>query len=112
MTEPDALEAALRRGFAEPDHPVWKIVNWFPPTELGQQALAAYERDLPDMLPTSRGQWVAYHGEQQIGVGPSNARLYDEALSRGFSPDEIAICQIEPLGGKEIIGMGMLAAER
>jgi hypothetical protein len=109
MTEPDPLEAALRRGFAEPDHPVWKVVNWFPPTELGQQALVAYERDLSALLPASRGQWVAYHGGQQIGFGPSNARLYDEALSRGFSPAEIVICQIEPLGGKESSGTGMVA---
>ena len=49
MAEPDPLEEALKRGFPEPDHPVWKMVNVFPPTELGREAWGAYERDLPEL---------------------------------------------------------------
>jgi hypothetical protein len=93
-------------GLPEPDHPVWQMANIFPDSPLGEQAWAAFERDLPGLLETSRGQWAAYHGAQRLAVGPQHTRLYEECIRRGLSPDEFVICEIEPNEGYEVLGMG------
>jgi hypothetical protein len=93
-------------GLPEPDHPVWQMANIFPPTPLGEQAWAAFEQDLPRLLETSRGQWVAYHGSQRLAVGPQHTRLYEECIRRGLSPEEFVICQIDPFDGYEVLGLG------
>jgi hypothetical protein len=83
------------------------MVNVFPDTPFGQQAWLAHQRELPRLLEAARGQWVAYHGDRCLGVGPVHLRLYEECLARGFSPGELVICQIEPIEGEERIGMGV-----
>ncbi len=89
------------------DHPVWRIVNYFPPTELGEKAWQALERDMPLLLSEARGQWAAYHAEERLGVGPKILELYQECLRRGFPPEECVICRIEPMGETEYIGLGL-----
>ncbi len=91
---------------SEPDHPVWRMANEFPPNEFGEEAWAAYGRELPHLLETSRGQWVAYHGGKRLGIALLPASLYDEVAGRGLSPEEWVICKIEPIVGREAIGMG------
>jgi hypothetical protein len=98
--------------FPDPEHPVWKMVNQFPGTELGDQAWAAFERELPELLLHHQGQWVAYHGGQRIGVGPRNTELYEDCLRRGLVPEEqCVICQIEPSEGMEVLGLGGCTVE-
>src|SRR5437764_1234319 len=36
--------------FPDPNHPAWQIAGWFPGTPLGEQAWAAFNRDLPELL--------------------------------------------------------------
>lgn len=53
----------------------------------------AYWRDLPSLLPLAsrRRQWVAYHGDEQIGFGRTETELYQECLRRGLNRDEFYI---------------------
>jgi hypothetical protein len=97
----------MRPEMPGPEHPVWRIVGFFPPAELGEKAWSALERELPLLVSTSRGQWAAYHADERVGVGPKIGELYEECLRRGFSPDECVICRIEPIGEEVIIGLGM-----
>ena len=94
-----------------PDHPVWRIVGFFPPGEFGEKAWQALNRDLPFLLLESRGQWVAYHADERLGVGPKITELYEACLRRGFPPDECVICCIEPIEGEEAIGFGLYHLE-
>ena len=93
-------------GLPEPDHPAWQIANVFPDSPLGQQAWLAHQRDLPRLLEIAQGQWVAYRGADCLGVRSSHLRLYEECVARGFSPEELVICQVEPIAGQESVGMG------
>jgi hypothetical protein len=80
-------------------------------TELGAQAWAAFERDLPQLLERSRRQWVAYLGSQQLGISHTPTELFDECLHRGFSPEEFVIALVEPVGGTEAVGLGLGSIE-
>ena len=51
--------------------------------ELGQQALRAFERELPQLWEERPGQWVAYRGEQRVGFAKQQHELYRTASSRG-----------------------------
>jgi hypothetical protein len=41
-------------------------------------------------------QWVAYHGERQLGFAPTRAELWAECQRRGLKADEFLIRSIEP----------------
>jgi hypothetical protein len=88
------------------NHPVWEVAGAFPPTALGEQAWAAFNRDLPRLLASQPGQWAAYHGERLLGVAPKATELYDRCLRQGLKADEVVICQIVPLLGTDVMGMG------
>jgi hypothetical protein len=45
---------------------------------------AAFRRDLAGLLPKHSGQWVAYHGDEQIGFGKSQTELYQVCFARGL----------------------------
>jgi hypothetical protein len=113
MTSEERHAAQVPRGLGlpEPDHPAWQLANVFPDNELGRQAWAAHQRDLPALLETARGQWVAYHGGERLGIAPLHTRLYEECLARGLSPEELVICQVEPIDGVEVIGTGVCWVE-
>ena len=93
------------------NHPVWSIVDSFPPTEWGEQAWIAFQRDHCQLLQEFRGQWAAYHGESRIGVAADPHKLYDECVRRGFPPEECVICRIQPILADEAIGLGMSRIE-
>jgi hypothetical protein len=63
---------------------------------LGRQALLAFWRDLPQLLQERPWQWVAYHGERQLGFGRTQTELWQECLRQGLHPDEFMIRSIEP----------------
>jgi hypothetical protein len=94
-------------GLPEPEHPAWLMVNVFPDTTLGRQAWHLHQRELPRLLESSRGQWAAYRGDRFLGVGTSHLRLYEEWVGRGFSPEDLVICRIQPIEGEERFGMGV-----
>jgi len=43
--------------------------------DLGQQALRAFERDLPRLWAERPGQWVAYKGEHLLGFAAQQHEL-------------------------------------
>ena len=76
----------------EPGPPISEV----PPGILHSQE--AYWRDLPELLNMKkRGRWwVAYHGDERVGFGRSQAELYQECFRRGFKGDEVYIGRVEP----------------
>jgi hypothetical protein len=61
-----------------------------------QRARVAWRGDLPKLLATNRGQWVAYHGEQQAGIGRSKTELVQQCLRAGLNRGEFLVLRIEP----------------
>jgi hypothetical protein len=58
----------------------------------------ALRRELPALLAKKKllGSWVAYHGDERIGIAPSKVPLLDECLRRGLSDDSYYIGLIDP----------------
>ena len=63
-----------------------------------QRSMEAFRRDLPGLLQMKKrlGQWVAYHGDQQIGFGKKKTQLYQQCLSQGLKIDEFIIMCVGP----------------
>ncbi len=59
-------------------------------------AQSTFRRDLDQLLRERPGQWVAYHGEQRLGFGPTKTRLYQECVSRGYGPGQFVVRFIQP----------------
>jgi hypothetical protein len=59
------------------------------------KSIEAFRRDLPEMLKTRRGWWVAYHGGERIGFGRSKTDLYEECFRRGLTRDDFVVCGVE-----------------
>jgi hypothetical protein len=59
----------------------------------------AFRRDLPQLLSERPGQWVVYHGHQQIGFAATKQQLYQECLNRGPSAGRVgsSALKCEPL---------------
>ena len=54
----------------------------------------AFYRDLPSLLHAHEGQWVAYHGEERLGFGGTQAELYRQCQSIGLRSDEFIVHQV------------------
>ena len=65
--------------------------------DLGQQALRAFERDLPRLWAERPGQWVAYRGEQMLGFHVQQHELYHQCFALGLTGEEFVAFCIEPL---------------
>jgi hypothetical protein len=63
---------------------------------LTQTALAAFRRDLPDLLKKKYGQFVAYHGEVRLAFARDSFDLYHECYRRGLKDGEFIVEQIMP----------------
>jgi Family of unknown function (DUF5678) len=61
-----------------------------------QQALRAFQRDLPYLWTERPGQWVAYQGDRQVGFAPHKHELYQQCFERGMQREEFVIFCIEP----------------
>ncbi|MCI0458941.1 MAG: hypothetical protein L0Z62_18440 [Gemmataceae bacterium] len=66
------------------------------------QAWAAFRRDLPGLLAKHPGKWVAYSGDQQLGIGTTKTQLYQECLRRGLARGQFLVLSIEPEMPQEI----------
>src|SRR5262249_14027577 len=67
------------------------------PADSGQQALRAFERDLPRSWAERPGQWVAYQGERRLGFAAQKHELYHQCFAQGLSRGEFVVFCIEPL---------------
>ncbi len=65
------------------------------PLPMIQKSIAAFRRDLPELLKRHRGSWVAYHGDERIGFGKTQTRLYEECFGRGLTRDDFVVCGVE-----------------
>jgi hypothetical protein len=73
--------------------------------ELGQRALQAFERELPQLWEERPGQWVAYQGERRLGFAEQKHELYQRCFEQGLSRDEFVVFCIEPLMTEVIFGV-------
>lgn len=64
--------------------------------KLAEQALQAFQRDLPQLWAERLGQWVAYQGEQRLGLAAHKHELYQQCFQRGLRRDQFVIFCIEP----------------
>jgi len=67
------------------------------------QARESFRRDLPQLLTEHSRKWVAYSGDQRLGIGSSKTELYQECLRRGFVPGQFLVLSIEPELPREIV---------
>ena len=62
---------------------------------LGQQALAAFRRDLPALMKEHRHKWVAYHGDRRVGIAKTNLELYQLCERQGIPFDDFIVTNID-----------------
>jgi hypothetical protein len=98
--EPTSPPEPAQAGGAAPEEP-----PEVPP--LIARALEAFRRDLPGLMERHRGQWVAYHGDRQLGIARENAKLYKLVNRLGLRDDEYTVEWIGPQveEGEEIEGI-------
>jgi hypothetical protein len=63
-----------------------------------QRSLDAFRRDLPELLKDRRlrGKWVAYHGDDRIGIARKQLPLLKKCVELGLEPEEFITDVIEP----------------
>jgi hypothetical protein len=65
------------------------------PLPMIEKSIEAFRRDLPEMLKSHRGRWVAYHGDERIGFGNTQTELVQECFQRGLTRDDFVVCGVE-----------------
>jgi hypothetical protein len=57
----------------------------------------AFWRDLPSLLKSwrTRGKWVAYHGDERVGIARTGTELYQRCLGQGLQRGEFYVGKIE-----------------
>jgi len=80
---PAAAEKSLKSAIL-PILPIIKLAN------------ATYRRELPDLLKTHYGKWVAYHGDRRLGFGKDKLKLLYEWLNRGIPDEELLVRGVVP----------------
>jgi hypothetical protein len=63
---------------------------------LGRLARETFRRDLPRLLKERPGQWVAYHGDQLVGLAKTDLELYQLCIQRGYRGQDYTVRCIEP----------------
>ena len=61
------------------------------PSPLLAQSIDAFYRNLPELLKKHYGKWVAYHGDEFLGVGRRQTHLYQKCLRRGLKAEEFIV---------------------
>jgi len=67
---------------------------------LQNEAHQTFLRELPDLLENHSGQWVAYRGKTQLGLGAGKTALLQNFMGRGLDPKELMVRRIR-LGADE-----------
>lgn len=57
------------------------------------RSMQAFWRGLPQLLPlrSRKREWVAYHGDERVGFGRTQAELYQECFRRGIKRGEFYV---------------------
>jgi hypothetical protein len=63
-----------------------------------RRAQEAFRRDLPELLRNQKlyRQWVAYRGDERVGIARAGEELYEECERRGYREDEYVVRCIVP----------------
>ncbi|MBI3410981.1 MAG: hypothetical protein HY040_21825 [Planctomycetes bacterium] len=61
-----------------------------------RQGREAFHRDLPELLRAHAGKWVAYSGQQRLGLGARKTELHAQCLNRGLQSDQFLVLRVEP----------------
>ncbi len=67
------------------------------------EANKAFRGDLPELLKTHAGQWVAYHGSRRIGFDKDKDALCRRCVEQGLPEDEVVVRSVEPQADFEVI---------
>jgi hypothetical protein len=65
------------------------------PLPMIEKSIDAFRRELPELLKKHRGQYVAYHGDERIGIDRSQISLYHKCFRRGLGRDDFLVCGID-----------------
>jgi hypothetical protein len=60
-----------------------------------QQALHAFQQDLPRLWAERPGQWVAYQGGRAVGFASEKHELYQRCLQAGLERHEFVVFCVE-----------------
>jgi hypothetical protein len=91
MSESSQIERASEPNLPDPLPPGYCLARI---PESVRRSNAAYRRDLPRLLRERPGQWVAYHGDEQVGFAANDLELYQLCLKR-WDHDEFIVRCIE-----------------
>jgi hypothetical protein len=72
--------------------------------DLQQEALRAFQRDLPQLWVERPSQWVAYQGSRQLGFATQKHELYQRCMQSGLRREEFVIFCIEPQETEVVLG--------
>jgi hypothetical protein len=61
-----------------------------------RRGLAAFQRELPELLENHRGRWVAYHGDHRVALGSSKRQMYQLCLRQNLAPGEFLLRLVDP----------------
>jgi hypothetical protein len=100
-TDPHPLDAEFARSSvanSNPDARLGSLLSRFPLSEGIRKSQEAFFRDLASLIsdPSLRGKWVAYHGDERIGIASDDEPLINECRRRGLTVDDYIIDTIEP----------------
>jgi hypothetical protein len=73
------------------------------------RSMQAYMRDLPELLanPKLHRWWVAYYGDERLGISKSGHDLIEACLTRGLRGDQYYIGIIAPQDPDEWTGLDL-----
>lgn len=80
--------------------PEQDLIHSIPP--LIARGNLTFFRKLPELLGKHRGEWVAYSGEELIGVGRDDLKLVRRCHARGLKNDQFIVRRVEPWDEDEV----------
>jgi hypothetical protein len=80
----------------EPRTPEQVAEDYQLPLPMIQKSIDAFRRDLPHLLKTHPGKWVAYHGDERVGFGRTETELYQRCFARGLTRDDFIVGFTKP----------------
>jgi len=61
-----------------------------------EAAQAAFDAALPQLLKEHSGEWVAYHGQHQVGFARTKTKLYRRCFALSLRRGEFVVRRIQP----------------
>ena len=74
----------------------WRASLSSPPLPQIARSVDAFRRDLPDLLSSHAGQWVAYSGDEQVGFARTRRKVCAKCFRRGLTRNDFIAVLVEP----------------